>query len=47
MSNLTPTQQEQVAQALYVEYKWIGVKLVVARQMVAEGKWDDHPAAKN
>lgn len=44
-TTLTEQQAESVAQALVAEYEYLGVRLDVARERVATGEWDDHPAA--
>jgi len=43
-SKLTADQQDRVARALVREYPGL-VRLDAAREEVATGKWDDHPAA--
>ncbi len=45
-SKLSPAAQERVARALVAEYRYLGVILAAAREEVALGKWDDHPAAR-
>lgn len=45
MSKLSREAQECVARALVREYGHLGVNLQAAREEVAQGKWDDHPAA--
>jgi hypothetical protein len=44
-SSLTMEQQRAVARALAREYAWLGLTYEAALDAVAEGHWEDHPAA--